>query len=317
MMYLAADIGGTYSRVALSGDGETDDQRLQVFDNAEFTDLESMLARALDLPGFAGQPIDRMVLAVPGPTQEDPVRLTNIDWQLHRTALRDRFRVAELTVVNDFQAAALGAVVEAPETTRVLNPAPRHPGPMVVAGAGTGLGMAWFADSHHPGMPQATEGGHLDFAPVNAAQVSLYHWLAERHGHVSYERILSGNGLLDAYRFGVGEQARASSAAEVTALARNGDPQARTAVQLFVEVFAAYAGNLALAFNPTAGIYLCGGVTSHLADWFETDAFLAAYAAKGRMRRTVQRIPVYLVTRPDTGLEGAVMIARGSYRAEP
>ena len=185
MMYLAADIGGTYSRFALSGDGGSDEQRVQVFDNADFDGLESMIARALDVPGFAGQPIDRMVLALPGPVHDDPVQLTNIDWQLHRKALLERFRVAELKVVNDFQAAALGAVVDAPETTRVLNPAARQAGPMVVAGAGTGLGMAWFPDSRDRTMPQATEGGHLDFAPVNDEQVALYRWLADRYGHVS------------------------------------------------------------------------------------------------------------------------------------
>ena len=316
MMYLAADIGGTYSRFALSGDSGSDEQRLQVFDNADFDGLESMIARALDVPGFAGQPIDRMVLALPGPVQNDPVQLTNIDWQLHRAALLDRFRVAELQVVNDFQAAALGAVVDAPETTRVLNAVARQAGPMVVAGAGTGLGMAWFADSRDQAMPQATEGGHLDFAPVNDEQVALYRWLAERYGHVSYERILSGNGLLDTYRFVAAEAATATSAAEVTAAARRDEAHALKAVHLFVEIFAAYAGNLALAFNPTAGIYLCGGVTAHLADWFQADRFFAAYAAKGRMRDVVQRIPVYLVTRRDAGLAGAVMIARNSYRAD-
>ena len=316
MMYLAADIGGTYSRFALSGDSDSDDQRLRVFDNAEFDGLEAIIARALDEPGFAGQPIDRMVLAVPGPVHTDPVQLTNIDWQLHRKALLDRFQVAELNVVNDFQAAALGAVVEAPETTRVLNRAARQAGPMVVAGAGTGLGMAWFADSRNRAMPQATEGGHLDFAPVNDQPVVLYRWLADRYGHVSYERILSGKGLLDTYRFFAGDAATAGSAAAVTAAAHSGNAHALQAVHLFVEVFAAYAGNLALAFNPTAGIYLCGGVAAHLADWFQADRFLAAYAAKGRMRSLVQRIPVYLVTRHDTGLAGAVMIARNSYRAD-
>ena len=309
MMYLAADIGGTYSRFALSGDSDSDDQRLQEFDNTDFDGIESMIARALDVPGFAGQPIDRMVLAVPGPVHNDPVQLTNIDWQLHREALLDRFRVADLTVVNDFQAAALGAVVEAPETTRVLNAAASRAGPMVVAGAGTGLGMAWFPDSRDPTMPQATEGGHLDFAPVNERQLALYRWLADRYGHVSYERILSGGGLLDTYRFVAGEAATATSAAGVTAAARGNHAHALEAVHLFVEIFAAYAGNLALAFNPTAGIYLCGGVIAHLADWFQADNFLAAYAAKGRMRGVVQRIPVYLVTRRDTGLAGAVMLS--------
>ena len=87
-------------------------------------------------------------------------------------------------------------------------------------------------------------------------------------------------------------------------------------MRLFVAVFAAYAGNLALAFDPTGGIYLCGGVSVHLADWFEPPAFAAAFCAKGRMAGVVQRIPVFLATRQDTGLAGAKDIVKRLQRAE-
>jgi len=259
--------------------------------------------------GLVGRPIDHVVLAVPGPVHDDPVSLTNIDWQLHRAALQARYQATRLTIVNDFQAAALGAVAEPPERLKALNPANRGDGPVVVAGAGTGLGMAWFADAQRNALPQATEGGHLDFAPNNPEQLRLYNCLAGRYGHVSYERILSGDGLTDSYRFFAGDRAQANDPAGIAKLARQDDSHARQAVQTFVEIFAAYAGNLALAFNPMGGIYLCGGLTVHLADWFDPTSFLAAYAAKGRMRGVVQRIPVFMVTRHDTGLTGARMIA--------
>ncbi len=115
---------------------------------------------------MTGQPIERMTLAVPGPVHTDPVMLTNIRWQFSRDALKSRFNVAELVVVNDFQAAALGAVLEPYERLKVLNAATPDDGPVVVAGAGTGLGMAWLPRNTLNGLPQATEGGHIDFAPL-------------------------------------------------------------------------------------------------------------------------------------------------------
>jgi glucokinase len=313
MLSLAADIGGTYSRLAWLGDDGEDEQ---VFENARFDRLEAVIDEGMARRGQTGEPIDRMVLAVPGPVHGDPVVLTNIRWELGRDALRSRFRVGGLTIVNDFQAAALGALGEPPERLKVLNPAPRGEGPVVVAGAGTGLGMAWLPRHDHPGLPRATEGGHLDFAPNDAEQLALYQALAQRHGHVSYERILSGGGLLESYGLIAGPNARADSPAAVAALAAQGDRDATRTVRLFVAVFAAYAGNLALAFDPTGGIYLCGGVSVHLADWFEPPAFAAAFCAKGRMAGVVQRIPVFLATRQDTGLAGAKDIVKRLQRAE-
>ena len=315
MMSLAADIGGTYSRLAWSTDDAGSEAEEQIFNNAEFDCLEAVIDRGLALRGTAGAAIDQMVLAVPGPVHDDPVTLTNINWRLHRDALRSRYRVARMAVVNDFQAAALGAVSEPYERLKVLNAATPDDGPVVVTGAGTGLGMAWLPTADFAGMPFATEGGHLDFAPNDPGQVALYQWLAERYGHVSFERILSGDGLLDTYRFVAGAGAQAESPAQIAALAERGNPHARDAVQHFVSIFAAYAGNLALVFNPTGGIYLCGGLVTHLADRFDPTSFMLAFAAKGRMAGVVRRIPVFLVSRHDTGLTGAKRIAKNLHRA--
>lgn len=310
MTSLAADIGGTYSRLAWFGDNLADPPTEQVFDNADFDSLEAVIAHGLDATGRSRPSVARMVLAVPGPVHADPITLTNINWQLQRERLCNRFGVETLTIVNDFQAAALGAINQAYEDLIVLNPATPDDGAIVVTGAGTGLGMAWLTNRDQPGLPHATEGGHVDFAPNNRQQTSLYQALAARFGHVSYERILSGDGLLDTYRHIAGSSAAASTPAEIAALANAADAHARDAIRLFVDVYAAYAGNLALAFNPHGGIYLCGGLTAHLAEWFDPTAFQLAFAAKGRMADVARRIPVYLVSSHHTGLHGVVRIAR-------
>ena len=170
--------------------------------------------------------------------------------------------------------------------------------------------MAWLAQRDQPGLPHATEGGHIDFAPLDARQLALHQELAERYGHVSYERVLSGDGLVDTYRHIGGAGAAAASPAAIAGRARAGDRHAGDAIALFVAVFAAYAGNLALAFNPLGGIYLCGGLTAHLAEWFDPTSFALDYARKGRMADVVRRVPVYLVQRQGTGLAGVVHIAR-------
>ncbi len=310
MISLAADIGGTYSRLAWFGNGLDGQTAEQGYSNADFASLEAVIEQGLVALGRAGQPVAEMVLAVAGPVQDDPIELTNIRWRLDREQLKARFQVAGLTIVNDFQAAALGAVNEPYERLKVLNPVTPDDGPVVVAGAGTGLGMAWLASRDQRGLPQATEGGHMDFAATDADQMGLYQTLAARYGHVSYERLLSGDGLLDIYRYLAGESAAADTPAEIAARGGRSERAAVDAIQRFVAIFAAYAGNLALAFNPSGGIYLCGGLSAHLADWFDPSTFMVAFANKGRMADVVRRIPVYLVTRHDTGLAGALRIAR-------
>jgi glucokinase len=316
MNLIAADIGGTYSRFAWTDGGPARELPTQVLKNADFESLEAAIAQALQGLGVADRAIDLMVLALPGPVHDDPVTLTNIDWRADRLTLQRRFDIARLQIVNDFQAAALGAVQQPYERLEVLNPATPDAGPRVVAGAGTGLGMAWLCDDRLDRLPQATEGGHLDFAPGSDTEVALYRRLAARYGHVSYERILSGDGLVDTYRHFAGDSAAAATPEAIVAQAREHHAAARQAIETFVAIFAAYAGNLALVFNPGGGIYLCGGLTAHLAEWFDAGLFQARYAAKGRMSAVVQRVPVFLVSRHDTGLTGAVSIARQLYRAE-
>lgn len=310
MTILAADIGGTYSRLAWLDSDPTRVPVEQHFANAEFDSLEQVIAQGLTRLGPTHARVERMVLALPAPINGDPIRLTNIDWQVQQQVLRERFGVGELILVNDFQAAAIGAIGMPRAHLTCLNEGSDNGGPTVVVGAGTGLGMAWLASREQTALPHPCEGGHMDFAPRGEAQLALYRWLAERFGHVSYERILSGAGLLDCYRHLAGQGANADSPREIAALAAAADDTAVQSVNTFVAIFAAYVGNLALAFNPGGGIYLCGGLTTHLADWFRPRTFMRDCADKGRMSDSVLEIPIFLATTGDAGLAGAIQIAQ-------
>jgi glucokinase len=315
MLAIAADIGGTNSRIALVEDG-ADAPAIYRFANAAFPSLEAVIAEACRQHGRDGAALSAMVLALPGPVHRDPVRLTNIDWEISRATLGRRFGAQHLLLVNDFQAAAVG-VLTVPASARVsLNPVAADAGPVVVAGAGTGLGMAWLPRADHAGLPHATEGGRMDFGPGNAQEVRLLAWLADRHGHVSYERIVSGQGLVDVDHFLRGRTDPSLTAPDVVAAARSGDAVASDAIGLFIDVYAAYAGNLALAFQPTGGILLCGGVTTHLADWFEPERVRRRYSDKGRLGEAAARIPLALVPGHDAGLDGAVRLLDRLTRAD-
>lgn len=250
MTSLAADIGGTYSRLAWMDDDGQPESALQSFANAGFGSLEDVSAQRLALRGTPGRAIDNIVTAVPGPVHDDPATRTNIDWRIHRAALQHRFKATTLTVVVDFQPAA------------------------------------------------------------------LYERLAARHGHVSYESIGGGQGLVDTYRFLNTDQHLQTSPRDIVETTPQGNDLADEAIRLFVAVFAAFAGNMALAFGPTGGIYLCGGMTSHLANWFEPEMVAARFTDKGRMRDNVKRIPLFLASSHNAGLDGAIQILKRNYGAE-
>lgn len=307
MNLLAADIGATNSRLAWISGEET---HTESFRNADFSDLYQVIARFLQDQGALEARISRMVLALPGPPDAECVTLTNIDWQVERKQLASRFRVEDIVLLNDFQAAAVGAIHS--NALVSLNPAGTRAltGTAVVTGAGTGLGMAWCNDVSEDELPVATEGGHVDFAPLNREQYGLHEWLSQRYGHVSCERILCGDGLRDMYRFFSAGMTDTPTAEEISQAAGGKERIAMQVVRCFVTVLGQYAGNLALQFNPGAGVYLCGGVVSHLSSWIE-QGFTMSYLDKGRMRGQVSRIPAYLVREQQIGLMGAIRIARG------
>lgn len=310
MNILAADIGGTYSRFAWQHGmpGEEVPREFR-YRNADHADFEALLAALFQESGIYPQYLDRLVLALPAPVQGSQVKLTNIDWLVDADSISRHFGIGEVLLLNDFQAAAVGAIEMAEADLRVVNPGqPEENGPMVVTGAGTGLGLSWLPRRRPLPLPQATEGGHADFAPNGKQQLTLYQQLAGQFGHVSYERLLSGDGLAAIHRF-LAPDTFISSAEEVTARAAAGDKEARHAIELFTAIFGSYVGNLALLFNPGGGIYLCGGMLARIAPWFDTQRFLDAFADKGRMRKEALRIPVYLAIREDAGLQGAIALA--------
>jgi len=318
MELIAGDIGGTKSWLAwVAGDaGGAPRLRFEkVYASADFASADALL-RQFVAEAQSTVPPNTLLLALPGPLQAQHVKLTNLDWTLDAADLAASLGIADVRFINDFQAAAAGVATLAASDVIALNPRPADPGGVrAIIGAGTGMGLAFMvADSSGRYRSFASEGGHTDFAPGNALQVRLLERLRAEYGHVSWERVVSGSAMNDLYRFCCTEQGLALpgepvGGAELVARAGAGDRAAVAALELFVDLYGAWAGNVALLYQPRGGLYIAGGVSRHLQTHLQAPRFMAAAGDKGRMRGVVERMPVFLIVQPRLGVQGAIATA--------
>jgi glucokinase len=184
-----------------------------------------------------------------------------------------------------------------------------------ITGAGTGLGLAFMlADGSGRYRHYPSEGGHSDFAPANDRQARLLEQLRANHGHVSWERVASGQAMDALYRFCRTEQNAAQPDAPVDGAglamrAESGDPAALAALDLFIDLYGAWVGNVALMLQPRGGLYVAGGIAIHLQSRMQSPRFMAAATDKGRMRSVVERTPIFLITHSRLGVLGAIATA--------
>lgn len=325
MEIIAGDIGGTKSWLARVAEDEglnRPPRYEQVYASSDFADMGSLLRRFMQDAQFAAPPV-RMVLALPGAIRGRQVSLTNLDWVLDADALQAEFSIAEVRFINDFEAAAEGVATLTAADCIVLNAQPvRDGGVRAITGAGTGLGLAWMMaerDGQYRAWP--SEGGHIDFAPADARQARLLEFVRDELDatavalHVSWERLVSGLGLGSLYRF-CRHEAGADVAvedtpdgAEISALAAGGDAAAEAALELFIELYGAWVGNVALLYKPSGGLYIAGGVATHLRQRMQSPRFMAACTDKGRMRGVVEATPIFLITNKRLGVQGATRVA--------
>ena len=329
MAILAGDIGGTKTLLELSdqigGDTRTIARRAyasQTYDT--FTDLLSeFLADFCHSREFV---IESACFGVAGPVQRQGSRsfsrITNLPWEIDSDLISNQFDIKKVLVINDFVAIGHGIeVLDQADLLPLQNGRPVPNSNRIVIGAGTGLGVAqlvWCGDRYHV---FGTEGGHVDFAPVNNLQIELARYLMGRNGRVSCEELLSGPGLVNIYRFlhqfrsGDPSQLdqilkQPDAAAAIGSAAREGtDLLAREALQLFVEIYGAVSGNFALNGMATAGVFIAGGIAPKISTLLAQGAFIEAFNAKGKMAHLNQQMPVAIVMNPEVGLLGARKVA--------
>ena len=251
------------------------------------------------------------------------VKTPNLPWVIEAQALARQLGLDAVTLINDLEANAWGIAALGPDDVLILNTgAPAAQGNASVIAAGTGLGEAglfWDGERHRP---FSCEGGHTDFAPRDALEIELLRHLMTKFGHVSYERVLSGPGLRNIYEFlrdsGRGEETPAVVEAmrdqDVAAVIAQAALESRSklcvdALELFVSIYGAEAGNVALKFMAIAGVYVGGGIAPKIAGKLQDGAFMRAFVAKGRMQPLLESMPVRVILNPKTALHGAARYA--------
>ena len=309
MNIIAADVGGTKTWFVVADTGKPGDVVYEAkYNSRDFSAFEPLLQTLIEDSGCDNKQLAAMTLALPGVVRDDVARLTNLPWQISKQSLQSAFGIERVHFMNDFQASALGTAQLQAQDRLTLNPGAEHDdgGIRVAVGAGTGLGVSWMQGSGAAATAWPTEGGHIDFAAQGEEQAELLGFLARRHGHVSYERLLSGDGLVALYEFCSGHHGGEVDGAGVHAAAESGEADAIRAMTLFVRIYGAFVGNLALIFRPEGGIYITGGIAAKIIPWMQSDDFITSYLNKGRMRTVAEQTSVHLVTNERVGVLGAI-----------
>lgn len=315
-MIVTADIGASKVKVASFE---------RVGDGLELKEVERYLTK--DYPDFlavlnaflASHPGDVEAVSIGGAgvKEDDKLRFTNISWVLHQRALAQALGLPHVFILNDVEAHGYGLFILDPKDLVVIQPGEPRPGNKAFMAVGTGLGESIIFRAGDSYIPCATEGGHADFGP---SEPHLFEFLQKRYpDHVSWERVVSGRfGFRNLFDFLIesGEisandslveklQGKDQIGPDLQEAAQSGHPGAQRALHLFASLFGAEAGNLALKAMATEGIFIGGGVARRHAQYLtNSDAFVSAFNAKGRMKRLLSKIPVYLVMDRNLAVRG-------------
>jgi len=322
---LSADIGGTKTLLEIStfNNGQLTSLKKNIFLSQHYPDFDSLLNEFI-------QPKDRIYaacLAIAGPimhnSSEQTSSVTNLPWQMNNVQLQKTFNIAKVHFINDFQ--AIGYAIEHlpnEDLTVLQHGQPKIQGIRAIIGAGTGLGEAILVHRSTGYEVLATEGGHSDFAATDELEFSLHQTIRKKHKRVSYENILSGPGLVTLYDFfsereKVKKNTRSSSifasndpaAAISQAVNDHSCPIAVSALSLFMKIYGAKAGNLALNCLPFGGLYISGGIAGKNLSFLKNSDFIHAFNNKAPMQSLLKDIPIYLISTPEAGLIGATRYA--------
>ena len=311
---IVADVGGTNARFGLA-DAESHQLRITrhytVAEHSQFVDaLGHFLADVAAAGEWTACP-DSGCFALACPIVGDAMKFTNSPWMVVRDEVATALGGANVDLINDFAAVGHAIASLGPQDWVEIGGGTVDPhAPVAVLGAGTGLGVCSVVPvgaRHHV---IAGEGGHVDYAPVDAVEMGILQQLSAEFGRVSAERVLSGTGIENIHRALCsmrGQQPQARSAANISASAVAGsDPLATEVLEIFCRGLGSVAGNLALTLGARGGVYIAGGVVPRFIEFFRHSGFMSRFLAKGRFESYLREIPVRVVIKQDLGLAGAV-----------
>lgn len=323
-MILAGDVGGTKTLLALYAQqaGTLTCIKKQQYASQQFSSFAEVLRTFLaDTPL---EQIDSACIGVAGPIINGDCHATNLPWHIQNAAIRAQLQIAHVSLLNDLEATAWGLLgLPASDFVELNASAEVQPGHVAIVAAGTGLGESiccWDGQGYHV-MP--SEGGHVDFAPTNEQEIELLRFLLQRYpGHVSYERVVSGMGVVNIYEFlqhsgfapadpvltqRMAMEDQAAVIGEVGVLGT--DALCTETLRLFCKLYGSQAGNLALTCLPYAGVYLAGGIAAKILPFITRGDFMQGFLDKGRYQPALRKLSVKICTEPEVALLGAVNYA--------
>jgi len=323
-MILAGDVGGTKTLLGLfrAGGDRPASVLVREYATLDFDSLDELVAAFSEETNT--QHIDAVAVGVAGPVTGDVARMTNVPWVADISVVSQRFKGCPALLLNDLEAMASSIEVLEPDELAILQEGIAVPtGNAALMAAGTGLGEAMLHNLGGRFVPTASEGGHADFAARNARELALVAELLPIYGRVENERVISGHGLVNLFRFTHGTQdvrrachvvdgsldaAELPAAISASALEHRCE-QCVEALDMFMEAYGAEASNVALRNMATAGLYIGGGIAPKILPALERGGFMTAFLDKEPMIDMLRVLPVRVILNPAAGLLGAAVRA--------
>ncbi len=320
-LILAGDIGGTKSNLGYFTlkDNHLAPLKIKTFKSNEYSNVGSLVNEFIE--GEKLKP-ESACFGIACPIIEGKCSTPNLPWKIDQKELSSDIGLSKVFLINDLVATGYGVSVLPPESFHVLNPGKSQVGNAALIAAGTGLGEAilfWNGKQWHP---SPSEGGHTDFAPTNDLELEMYQYLRKKYDHVSYERVLSGSGLYNIYEY-LKETGHVKEQDYIARELQKNDPAvviSRSALQescplcikaldLFISIYGAESGNLALKAMSTGGVYLGGGIAPKILQVLKRTPFMQGFLNKGRMYNLLSDIKVQVIIEQKAALYGAAYYA--------
>ena len=298
---LLGDVGGTNARFGWQANAHSGIEHVLVLPCAAHETLEAAIRTYLELKSL---PMPRAgALGIANPITGDVIRMTNHHWSFSISEMQRSLGLQQLNVINDFTALALALPSIAKDNlVQVGGTVAEAYAPKALIGAGTGLGVSCLmpTDANDHWVAIAGEGGHVTLAAQTESEYRVIELIRQRYGHVSAERVLSGQGLVDLYlalrQMQKQQPVDVAGAAEITAWAlQDKDPLALQSIDMFAGFLGSVTGDLALTLGARGGVYLGGGIVPRWLGWFETSQFRERFEAKGRFKAYLKDIPVWVI----------------------
>jgi glucokinase len=319
-MLLAGDVGGTKTLLGVFERGEPRPvpRAVHSYPTASFlrfADILDAFARDVKDP----LTVEAVALGVAGPVVDDRALLTNVGLEIAASEIGARFNTGRTRLLNDLEAMASSIHVLGADELLPLQEGIMQDGMRAVIAAGTGLGQAYLHRTNGKWQPVPTEAGHADFAARTDRELELVRMLRERYGRAEVEQVISGQGLLNLFRFthrgGECTVVQDLNAPDAPALVSQAALAGRCqfcveALRMFVSAYGAEAGNLALRTMATAGVFIGGGIARKILPAMITGTFMDAFRAKEPLTGLVARIPVHVILNEEAGLLGAAVAAQ-------